>query len=77
MTNIEIETPTLAKTALRKYIADEINWEQRRYEIAKEVLPRFFEHTFITPNKDEEEAAKIAVSYADALIKELKGEAYG
>ena len=43
-----------------------INWEQRRYEIAKHLLPRvlvFGEHKY---------SAKYAVSYADALIKELK-----
>ena len=43
-----------------------IDWEQRRYEIAKHILPRVFtfgEHKY---------SAKYAVSYADALIKELK-----
>ena len=43
-----------------------IDWEQRRYEIAKHLLPRVFafgEHKC---------SAKYAVSYADALIKELK-----
>ena len=43
-----------------------IDWEERRYEIAKHLLPRVFvfgEHKY---------SAKYAVSYADALIKELK-----
>ena len=43
-----------------------IDWEERRYEIAKHLLPRVFafgEHKC---------SAKYAVSYADALIKELK-----
>ena len=43
-----------------------IDWEQRRYEIAKHILPRVFafgEHKY---------SAKYAVHYADALIKELK-----
>ena len=43
-----------------------IDWEQRRYEIAMHILPRVFafgEHKY---------SAKYAVSYADALIKELK-----
>ena len=43
-----------------------IDWEQRRYEIAKHILPRVFafgEHKY---------SAIYAVSYADALIKELK-----
>ena len=43
-----------------------IDWEQRRYEIAKHILPRVFafgEHKY---------SAKYAVHYADALRKELK-----
>ena len=43
-----------------------IDWEQRRYEIAKHILPRVFEFG------EHKYAAKYAVSYADALIKELK-----
>ena len=43
-----------------------IDWEQRRYEIAKHVLPRVF--AFGEPKY----SAVYAVSYADALIKELK-----
>ena len=45
-----------------------IDWEQRRYEIAKHVLPRVF--AFGEPKY----SAIYAVSYADALIKELKKE---
>ncbi len=44
-----------------------IDWEQRRYEIAKHILPRLF--TFGEP----ENSAIDAVSYADALIEKLKG----
>lgn len=43
-----------------------IDWEQRRYEIAKHVLPRVF--AFGEPKY----SAIYAVSYAEALIKELK-----
>ena len=43
-----------------------IDWEQRRYEIAKHVLPRVF--AFGEPKY----SAIYDVSYADALIKELK-----
>ena len=43
-----------------------IDWEQRRYEIAKHILPRVFEFG------EHKYSAKYAVSYADALIKELK-----
>ena len=47
-------------------ISKTIDWEQRRYEIAKHVLPRVF--AFGEPKY----SAIYAVSYADALIKELK-----
>ena len=42
-----------------------IDWEQRRYEIAMHILPRVF--AFGEPKY----SAIYAVSYADALIKEL------
>ena len=43
----------------------DIDWEQRRYEIAKHILPQM---SIIQPIT----AVKHAVHYADALIKELK-----
>ena len=43
-----------------------IDWEQRRYEIAKHILPQM---SIIRPITA---AAEYAVSYADAMIKELK-----
>lgn len=46
---------------------EEIDWEQRRYEIAKEVLPVFAELS-----ETAEIMARAAVFYADALIAELK-----
>ena len=57
-----------------------IDWEQRRYEIAKDI----FAHTMLLPHdclshlsltSDDENAtvyAEIAVDLADTLIKELK-----
>ena len=53
----------------------EIDWEQRRYEIAKDML-----HAIYVDDKPEDgedyltlqEAAHEAVRYADALINELK-----
>ena len=45
-----------------------IDWEQRRYEIAKHILPRVFAFG------EHRHSAVYAVSYADALIKELKKE---
>lgn len=48
----------------------DIDWEQRRYEIAKDVLPDFRDGSNVWLSA--EEAAKCAVFYADALIAELK-----
>ena len=49
-------------------VTDE-QWEQRRYEIAKEVLPIFpiLIHDWLYVD-----CAEAAVNFADALIKELK-----
>lgn len=38
MTQLEKETMEIAKRAARKYIYNEVDWEQRRYEIARDVL---------------------------------------
>ena len=46
----------------------EIDWEQRRYEIAKDVLSTLVSD----PNIADCEIPSAAVYYADALIKELK-----
>lgn len=48
------------------------DWEQRRYEIAKEILP----HTILLEyyGKGLERGVKDAVMIADALIAELKKE---
>ena len=48
--------------------SNQIDWEQRRYEIAKDILCAAY--CGCLPSK----AVKDAVEYADALIKELKGE---
>ena len=51
----------------------EINWEQRRYEIAKEVMKAFSSnsHDRIV-YEDSNTLARWSVESADALIKELK-----
>lgn len=51
--------------------AKQIDWEQRRYEIAKEVLPLIIGDTVID-YLDVVEVAKGAVRLSDALIEELK-----
>ena len=70
MTNIELEVLSMAKAALRKYNAGEIDWEQRRYEIAKDVLAAYATtQDGIVVEIDVPSAVRIA----DDLIKELKG----
>lgn len=46
----------------------EIDWEQRRYEIAKDILAALIS----SPTTRYYSYSKVAVEYADALIKELK-----
>lgn len=55
-----------------------INWEQRRYEIAKEMLCVLSERSYrkdgVSVRYGIGEAANKAVIYANALIEELKKE---
>ena len=51
----------------------DIDWEQRRYEIAKDMMAAFLSNScsnVYMGNPDEQ--AKCAVMFADALITELK-----
>ena len=65
LTRIEIETMELIKAACREFInssrKEEVNWEQRRYEIARDLY---------AANRDA--TAERCVAWADDLISELK-----
>jgi hypothetical protein len=50
-----------------------IDWEQRRYEIAKDVLANIPANIPANYPESLETKISIAVMRADALIKELKG----
>lgn len=50
-----------------------INWDQRRYEILKDVLAAQITDTEFAENNPAQTLAKLAVRYVDALIEELKG----
>lgn len=51
----------------------EIDWEQRRYEIAKDMLAAFMSNSsYDIYSRGEEEQVQWAVVFADALIDELK-----
>lgn len=50
-----------------------IDWEQRRYEIAKDIMAAFLSNSCVDVHGDSaEEHASDAVLYADTLIAELK-----
>lgn len=53
-----------------------IDWEQRRYEIAKEAMNGLLSAPVVdgvNPNPSYKDIATFSVRLADALIKELKG----
>jgi ribonuclease III len=53
-----------------------IDWEQRRYELAKDAMNSILTAPIIdgvNPNPSAEDIAMYSVKLADALIKELKG----
>lgn len=50
------------------FFSETIDWEQRRYEIAKECVAVLIRNIDITL----EDAAKVSIKQADALIKRLK-----
>lgn len=54
-----------------------INWEQRRYEISKEMLHDCVEYfddiqSLLDEDKRVESSTELAIKYADALINKLK-----
>lgn len=87
MTRIEQMTMEAIRSMNRKMKDQhEIDWEQRRYEIAKEMMPWCLKSIIDALNsgcRDEEWAGKTiaqiasesAVGYADALIERLRGVA--
>lgn len=70
MTQIDLELKSMAKSALREYISSRgaIDWEQRRYEIAKDVLCA----CLASGRTDGISTVDYAVSVADILIEKLK-----
>lgn len=70
MTQIDLELKSMAKSALRELISSRgaIDWEQRRYEIAKDVLCA----CFASGRTECNSTVSYAVSVADLLIQELR-----
>ena len=52
---------------VEEVLSTDIDWEKRRYEIAKDILAATYDYPM-----DGKSYAKIAVGIADALIAELK-----
>lgn len=75
LTRIEMDTMRAIENMNRKMKDQrEIDWEQRRYEIARDMLAAFLSNSCSNVYAGtREEQAKDAVAYADALINELKG----
>lgn len=69
MTNLEQTFLESATRYFRESQSKEIDWEQRRYEIAKDVLIAFITKPEIIVTASY---TKVAIGYADALIEELK-----
>lgn len=72
MTQIEMQAMEAVKGIYREMkAANEVNWEQRRYEIAKEIYPRVLD---FTRAYQMAASVKTTVYLADMLIAELKKE---
>lgn len=78
LTNIEQETLAALKRAANKCVNDKkgIDWEQRRYEIAKQCLSEIYPKVHgesLSIEGDIEWSTEISIMLADELIKQLKG----
>lgn len=76
MTNIELR---FFESAIHFFTRrdKEIDWEQRKYEIAKEVLPTLVTHYLQYQNdgvNPAEQSIKDAISIADDMVEKLKAE---
>lgn len=78
MTNLEIQTMEAVKSASRAIVKHVDNqqklgnvWEQRRYEIAKDVIAAFA----VNGHNSVNHCVKVSVEIADKLIEELRKEA--
>lgn len=73
MTQIELDRDRAIISACKKH--NSIDWEQRRYEIAKECQAAIIQGLYICASPERDWAklsAQRAVECADALIAELK-----
>lgn len=76
--NEKAELKTIAKCEKesveeREIGINTIDWEQRRYEIAKDVMASYYANGDYSHNNSDSTLAKWSVAAADALIKALEG----
>lgn len=74
MTNLEKNFLESATRYFSKAQSKEIDWEQRRYEIARDALIALISKPEIVLTASD---AKVAIRYADALIEKFKKENNG
>ena len=65
LTQLEVETLTAVKAAARKLSREDIDWEERRYELVKNILPSISRDT-------PEEMVDAAITLADIAIEKLR-----
>lgn len=73
---LRIHEVDLIPESVEDYPKVEPNWEQRRYEIAREAMNGFLSAPVVdgvNPNPSYKDIATFSVRLADALIEELKG----
>lgn len=57
------------------FFSETIDWEQRKYELAKAAMQGFCSNSHEqVMGTDSNMTAQMSLSFADALIKKLKGE---
>lgn len=73
--NLSQNTANCDKPKGNEVAVKEIDWEQRKYEVAKNMLAAFLSNSCSNVYAGTiEDQAKSAVEYADALIYELKSK---
>lgn len=70
MTQLEQETLTAVKRAAKKIA--EVDWEQRRYELVRDILPTIIQVNANATAESEDEIINIAIGTADKVIAALK-----
>jgi hypothetical protein len=70
MTQLEQETLTAVKRAANKIAG--VDWEQRRYELVRDILPTIIQVNANATSESEDEIINIAIRTADKVIAALK-----